>query len=168
MPKFVFPHAGCCYSICTYRRISQHLSLPVLISIPGPQSIYKGQHHWHFFPLFYPPEKLSPRQERDPFNCLKGWAGNMTRISKMDALPTFPQGRKWSGGFSRCPLSLHHMDSVGIWQINLVKVALASQPHPSAQTFSPQWSFIDCREISWRQHIIKAWVLLKVSEFVWE
>lgn len=71
-----------------------------------------------------------------------------SHLSKMDALPTFPQGRKWSGGFSRCPLSPHHMDSVGIWQINLVKVALASQPHPSAQTFSPQWSFIDCREIS--------------------
>lgn len=86
-------------------------------SLPDPEHP-QGVSALTFFPLFYHLEKLSPRQGSDPFNSFK--AESDARCS------THISTKKGSRGFSRCPFSSHGMDSVGIWQINAVKLALAS------------------------------------------
>lgn len=123
-----------------------------------------------FFPYFIHQKSCRAGREVNHSTVQRlSWKHN-SDLHKMDGLLTF-QEKKREQGIFQVPLSSHHMDSVGIWQMNLVKVALASQSHPSAQTFSPQSGFINCREISWRQHYNNIgvtrseWICLRVSTY---
>lgn len=109
----------------TYRRMCSCLSPPVWIFTPESKES-TGKISTDIF-FHVPSSRRAVTQTgKWPIQQFKGWVGCMMLYSHFNK-------KKRKQGIFQVPFSSHCMDSVGIWQINSVKLALASQCHPSAQ-----------------------------------